>query len=156
MSVQPGSTNISQFPGRAKQGRPGEGSSGLDSPRAGDKVLGEVPEPPEWLHLTRAGRKLWDESCTALILRYQLTEPGLALIASYAVAMDELVEAQRVLKRDGGSYLRKKNGELYPHPALKRRDKAQMEIRLHARTLGLIPSITHGTPETGDMFSDFE
>jgi P27 family predicted phage terminase small subunit len=92
-------------------------------------------KPPVWL--SPDAKKEWCRVLPLLIQRQILTAGDLASFASYCAAVGQIIEAQRIIRKEGMTFL----GASGPkkHPAVGIMNDAQTQARQLAAELGLTP-----------------
>jgi P27 family predicted phage terminase small subunit len=99
------------------------------------KALTAETKPPVWL--SKDAKAEWKRVLPLLIERQILTAGDLGAFASYCTAYGTMIEAQRILRKEGLTYL----GTSGPkrHPATGILGDAQTALRQAAAELGLTP-----------------
>jgi P27 family predicted phage terminase small subunit len=96
-----------------------------------------VPDAPSWL--SKPAREEWRRSAAQLAERGTLTTGDLAVLEVFCSAKGRLVEASRLLARDGLT-VRGANGGRVKHPAVGIASEASSLIRTLGQQLGLTPA----------------
>jgi P27 family predicted phage terminase small subunit len=108
-----------------------------------------VPPAPPWL--SREGKAEWRKVAPILIERQHLTDADLGTLAAYADAVGQLVDATKVINRDGMVIDTDKG--LRKHPAISIQINARNQVRQLAAELGLTP-ISRSRPAVRDNSND--
>lgn len=98
-------------------------------------ALTTATKPPVWL--SQPAKAEWKRVLPLIVERRVLANADLATFASYCTAVGQMVEAQRILVREGLTF----NGPGGPkrHPATGILNDAQTQARQLAAELGLTP-----------------
>lgn len=103
---------------------------------SGTGTVDAVPKPPAWL--SKDAKAEWRRVAPIIITdRKTLTLADLASFASYCCAVGEIMEASRIISREGMTY--QGNSGPKKHPAVSIRTNAMTQARLFAAELGLTP-----------------
>lgn len=102
---------------------------------ADPNALTAATKPPVWL--SRDAKGEWKRVLPFLIERRVLTDADLATFASYCAAIAQIIEAQRIVRKEGMTFM----GASGPkrHPAVGIMNDAQTQARQLAAELGLTP-----------------
>lgn len=102
---------------------------------ADPEALTATTRPPVWL--SRDAKGEWKRVLPLLIERRILTDADLATFASYCTAVGQMIEAQRIVRKEGMTFV----GASGPkkHPAVSIMHDAQTQARQLAAELGLTP-----------------
>lgn len=115
------------------------------------------PCPPRWLG--SVARAEWKRVAPCLRKRGLLARRHVAAFAGYCRAYGEVVEAQRIVEREGRTVTTVK-GNLIQHPAVGMANRAADQLRAFLVEFGLSPSaegrLGTGESPAADPFDDFE
>lgn len=111
--------------------------------------MAEVPLAPTWL--SRQGKAEWRKVAPILIERQHLTDADLGTLAAYADAVGQLVDATKVINRDGMVIETDKGPR--KHPAISIQTNARNQVRQLAAELGLTP-VSRSRPVVRDNSDD--
>lgn len=112
-------------------------------------ALTAATRAPAWL--SKSAKAEWKRVLPFLIDRRVLTEADLSILASYCAAIGQMIEAQRILQREGLTF----TGAAGPkrHPATGILNDAQTQSRQLAAELGLTP-VSRARPAVRDDDDD--
>jgi P27 family predicted phage terminase small subunit len=99
--------------------------------------VANIPDAPTWL--SKPARAEWIRSAALLVERGTLTDGDLAVLEVFCSAKGRLVEASRLLARDGLT-VKGANGARVKHPAVSIASEASSLIRTLGQQLGLTPA----------------
>jgi P27 family predicted phage terminase small subunit len=111
--------------------------------------MSEAPPAPAWL--SRQGKAEWNKVAPILVDRQHLTDADLGTLAAYADAVGQLVDATKVINRDGMVIETDKG--LRKHPAISIQTNARNQVRQLAAELGLTP-VSRSRPSVRDRSND--
>lgn len=94
--------------------------------------------PPAWLN--RIAKAEWRRIAPTLTDLELLTESDIALLSSYCLAWSRLVEAQKIIDKEGITTVDPSTLKVYRHPACAIASEASSELRQLCTQFGLSPS----------------
>ena len=100
------------------------------------QFLDSVPAAPA--HFSDAMKDEWNRVCSMLVARNDLCEGDLNIVENFVIASVDYRELTLQIMDEGRTY-QSQNGNLFPHPAVKIRRDAEMQMTVLSGLLGLNP-----------------